>query len=126
MGNYEAAPYDWCRNATCRGSSTPWQNFIKTGIAIAEFHHERWDGSGYPYGLRGDRIPLEARILALGDVYDALTSKRCYKEAFTHADSRALILEGSGNHFDPEIVDAFVEIESEFIRVRTFYKDDES
>ncbi len=104
----------------------PGNNFIKTGIAIAEFHHERWDGSGYPYGLRGDRIPLEARILALGDVYDALTSKRCYKEAFTHADSRALILAGSGNHFDPEIVDAFVEIESEFIRVRTFYKDEES
>jgi len=103
----------------------PGNNFIKTGIAIAEFHHERWDGSGYPYGLKGERIPLEARILALGDVYDALTSRRCYKEPFTHERTREIILEGAGQHFDPEIVEAFLEMESEFIRIRTFYRDDE-
>lgn len=103
----------------------PGNNFIKTGIAIAEFHHERWDGTGYPYGLRGDRIPLEARILALGDVYDALTSRRCYKEPFSHSNSREIILEGAGKHFDPEIVNAFVEVESEFIRIRTFYRDED-
>jgi len=104
----------------------PGNNFIKTGIAIAEFHHERWDGSGYPYGLKGERIPLEARILALGDVYDALTSRRCYKEPFTHERTREIILEGAGQHFDPEIVEAFLEMESEFIRIRTFYRDDEA
>ena len=103
----------------------PGNSFIKTGIAIAESHHEKWDGSGYPYGVVGENIPLVARILALGDVYDALTSKRCYKEAFSHEKSVSIILEGDGNHFDPDIVLAFRETEIEFRDVRNNFEDSE-
>jgi len=105
----------------------PGNILIRMGIDIAEAHHEKWDGSGYPHGLRGESIPLAARILALGDVYDALTSKRCYKKAFSHEDARLIIEQGSGRHFDPEAVGAFLEIEGEFIRIRQYMKDpDES
>lgn len=101
----------------------PGNGFIHTGIEIAEGHHEKWDGSGYPYGMSGEKIPLVARILALGDVYDALTSKRCYKDAFSHEKSRDIIAEGRGNHFDPDVVLAFFEAEDEFRKVRQEYKD---
>jgi putative two-component system response regulator len=103
----------------------PGNDFIHTGIDIAEGHHEKWDGSGYPYGLSGEKIPLVARILALGDVYDALTSKRCYKDAFSHEKSRDIIAEGRGSHFDPDVVLAFFEAEDEFRKVRKEYKDPE-
>ena len=101
----------------------PGNSLIRMGIDIAESHHEKWDGSGYPYGLRGAEIPLVARILALGDVYDALTSKRCYKEAFGHEKSRAILLENAGSHFDPAVVDAFMATEDEFQRIKEFYQD---
>lgn len=103
----------------------PGNAFILTGIEIAESHHEKWDGSGYPHGLSGEVIPLSARILALGDVYDALTSKRCYKDAFSHEKSVSIILDGKGNHFDPDVVDAFQETESEFMRIRKEFVDSE-
>jgi len=103
----------------------PGNNFIEMGINIAGGHHEKWDGSGYPQGLAGEDIPLAARILALGDVYDALTSKRCYKEAFPHARSKKIIVESSGTHFDPDVVTAFLETEEEFMRVRDLYQDSE-
>lgn len=103
----------------------PGNSLIRMGIDIAASHHEKWDGSGYPYGLQGTEIPLVARILALGDVYDALTSKRCYKEAFNHEKSRQIVIESSGNHFDPEVVDAFIQTEDEFKRIREFYQDSE-
>jgi cyclic di-GMP phosphodiesterase len=103
----------------------PGNAFIHSGIDIAEGHHEKWDGTGYPYGKSGENIPLEARILALGDVYDALTSKRCYKEAFSHQKSSEIILEGAGSHFDPDIVRAFFESEEEFMKVRESFKDSE-
>jgi putative two-component system response regulator len=101
----------------------PGNSLIRMGIDIAASHHEKWDGSGYPYGLQGTEIPLVARILALGDVYDALTSKRCYKDAFSHEKSREIIIDSRGNHFDPEVVDAFLETEDEFKRIREFYQD---
>jgi len=101
----------------------PGNGFLRMGIDIAEGHHEKWDGSGYPRGLKGDAIPLAARILALGDVYDALTSKRCYKDAFSHDKSRGIILEGAGSHFDSKVVNAFLETEDEFIRVRSEFQD---
>ncbi|MBL1274517.1 MAG: response regulator [Ectothiorhodospiraceae bacterium] len=104
----------------------PGNAFIHTGIDIAEGHHEKWDGSGYPHGKSGEGIPLVARILALGDVYDALTSKRCYKDAFSHEKSRDIIREGSGSHFDPDVVLAFFEMEDDFMKVREAYKDPES
>ncbi len=103
----------------------PGNSFIKTGIAIAESHHEKWDGSGYPHGKAGEDIPLVARVLALGDVYDALTSKRCYKEAFSHEKSVSIILEGDGNHFDPDVVLAFRETEMEFMSIRNNFEDSE-
>lgn len=99
--------------------------FIRMGIEIAEYHHEKWDGSGYPNGLAGEDIPLSARILALGDVYDALTSSRCYKEAFSHERSCAIIEEGAGAHFDPVLVDAFRNIESRFVEIRNSIHDSE-
>ncbi len=98
-------------------------DFVKIGIEIAESHHERWDGTGYPYELAGEDIPLVGRILALSDVYDALTSKRCYKEAFSHTRSNQIIVEGKGSHFDPDVVDAFVGTEKEFLYIREHYVD---
>ena len=103
----------------------PGNQFIKVGIAIAEFHHEKWDGSGYPYGLKAESIPLEARILALGDVFDALTSQRCYKKAFSPEKTRQIIMESDGSHFDPDIVRIFLENEAEFFRIRKEYQDSE-
>jgi len=103
----------------------PGNLLIRMGIDIAEGHHEKWDGSGYPNALRGESIPIAARILALADVYDALTSQRCYKQAFAHADALNIIGQGAGSHFDPEVVQAFLEIEAEFIRVRQCFKDTE-
>lgn len=88
--------------------------FIQMGIEVVESHHEKWNGSGYPYGLAGEAIPLSGRILALADVYDALRSKRCYKDGFSHEKTREIILEGRDKHFDPDIVDCFLETEEQF------------
>lgn len=80
------------------------------GKEIALYHHERWDGTGYPLGLKGEEIPLSARIVALADVYDALTSERPYKKAFSHEKALGIILDKEEGHFDPDIVDAFIKI----------------
>ncbi|MCC7012597.1 MAG: HD domain-containing protein [Planctomycetes bacterium] len=85
------------------------QPFLRMSLDIAWCHHEKWDGSGYPRGLRCEEIPLAARIVALSDVYDALTSERPYKSAWTHDAALQWILQGSGSHFDPRVVDAFVQ-----------------
>jgi PAS domain S-box-containing protein len=92
--------------------------FLFMGKEIAYYHHEKWDGSGYPKGLKGEQIPLSARIVALADVYDALTSKRFYKEAYTHEKSKKIITDLKGSHFDPETVDAFLVLEAEFNTIR--------
>jgi response regulator RpfG family c-di-GMP phosphodiesterase len=94
------------------------QSFLKMGRDIAYNHHEKWDGSGYPAGLRGEAIPLPARIVALADVYDALTTERFYKRAFTHEKSRQIILDLKATHFDPEIVDVFFRLEAQFDAIR--------
>lgn len=88
--------------------------FIKIGMEITLCHHEKWDGSGYPKGLKGEEIPISARIMALADVYDALRSKRVYKEGYTHEKSREIIIQGRGSHFDPLLVDVFLENDSTF------------
>jgi len=98
-------------------SKYPNNYFINMGIAIASSHHEKWDGSGYPHGLAGEDIPLSARIMAVADVYDALRSKRPYKPAFTHEKSCEIILEGTGKHFDPDVIDAFKSLESIFAEI---------
>jgi putative two-component system response regulator len=95
----------------------PGNRLVSLGIEIAEGHHEKWDGSGYPRGLSGVGIPLPARIVALADVYDALTSRRPYKAPFTVEETRKLILDGRGTHFDPAMVDAFVAVEDQFLHV---------
>ncbi|MEW6349179.1 MAG: HD domain-containing phosphohydrolase [Thermodesulfobacteriota bacterium] len=94
------------------------QSFLSMGRDVAYYHHERWDGQGYPFRLKGEEIPLAARIVALADVYDALTTKRRYKRPFTHEDALFEIIESRGQRFDPEIVDAFVEVEGLFREIR--------
>lgn len=93
--------------------------FIETGMLIARHHHERFDGNGYPDRLSGQNIPLAARIMAIADVYDALRSKRIYKDAFSQEKSISIILEGKGSQFDPIIVDAFLRIADKFSEVST-------
>jgi PAS domain S-box-containing protein len=90
------------------------KSFLTLGKEICYYHHERWDGSGYPSGLKGEQIPLSARIVALADVYDALTSERSYKIAFAHDKARQIIVNEKGRHFDPDVVDAFIACEKEF------------
>jgi len=96
------------------------ESFLTLGKEIAYYHHERWDGKGYPEGLAGNAIPLSARIVALADVYDALTSDRPYKDAMSHEEATALIVEGRGTQFDPDIVDAFLQNQEAFRSIRTF------
>lgn len=86
----------------------PENDFLKIAEDMALYHHERWDGTGYPTGLKGEKIPLSARIMSIVDTYDALTSERPYKPAFSHEKSMAIIVEGRGTQFDPDLVDAFV------------------
>jgi putative two-component system response regulator len=92
--------------------------YLRFGQEIVLSHHEKFDGSGYPYGLAGNKIPLCGRIVALADVYDALTTKRVYKDAFSHQKAKSIILEGAGAHFDPDVVEAFLQREADFIGIR--------
>ncbi len=92
----------------------PKNSFIDTGIKLARSHHEKWNGSGYPDGLKGTDIPLEGRIMAIADVYDALRSKRPYKEPVSHEEAADLILHESGAHFDPVLVECFCRHETQF------------
>ena len=101
----------------------PDNQFLRMGVAVARSHHEKWDGSGYPDGLKGAAIPLAARIVALADFYDALTSKRCYRPAFSHEDACGMIQEGSGTHFDPDVVAAFRADKDKFRCIRQQMQD---
>ncbi len=97
--------------------------FLHIGREIASGHHEKWDGSGYPRGLKGNEIPISARLMALADVYDALICKRVYKKAFSHEDAVAFIVDGRGQHFDPDMVDAFLTIQDEFRQIAERFSD---
>ena len=97
--------------------------FLSVSKEIAYSHQEKWDGSGYPEGLKGDAIPVSARLMAVADVYDALISKRVYKPAFPHEQACATIVKGRGTHFDPDMVDAFVAIAQDFLRISLRYPD---
>ena len=88
--------------------------FLHQAREIALYHHERWDGTGYPFGIHSDEIPLAARIVMIADVYDALTSRRIYKDPYSHAVSIEKIRQGAGRHFDPQLVEIFLSIESQF------------
>ena len=97
---------------------TEHDSFLAMGRHIAYYHHERWDGTGYPSGLSGEEIPLAARMVAIADVYDALTTERRYKRAYPHEEACSLIIENKGHQFDPDLVDAFLEVEQEFRKIR--------
>ncbi|OEU50779.1 MAG: two-component system response regulator [Desulfuromonadales bacterium C00003096] len=101
----------------------PHNDFVRMGIDIAKYHHERWDGTGYPCGLAGEEIPLSARIMALVDVYEALRAKRPYKEPFSHQKAKKIIVDGCGSYFDPQVVNAFCTIDSEFDKIHAASKE---
>lgn len=98
-------------------------SFLNLAREISLTHHEKWDGSGYPKGLKGDDIPLSGRLMAVADVYDALISKRVYKPAFTHEKAREIILDGRGSGFDPRLVDAFLAEEETFKQIAREFSD---
>ncbi|MBF0225752.1 MAG: two-component system response regulator [Desulfobacterales bacterium] len=100
-------------------------SFVKLGEIIALMHHEKWDGSGYPYGLKAREIPLAGRIAAIADVFDALISRRPYKEPFPLDKSFEIIWEGKGKHFDPNVVEAFFAVQDKIIAIKEQYKDKE-
>lgn len=89
-------------------------SFLSLAMEICFTHHEKWDGSGYPCGSKGEEIPLSGRLMAIADVYDALISKRSYKAPFPHSDAVEIIRQGRGSHFDPAMVEAFEEIRESF------------
>lgn len=99
------------------------KDFLAMGREISLNHHEKWDGTGYPNGKKGEQIPLSARIVSLCDVYDALTSERSYKEAFSHDASVGIILQERGKAFEPGIVDIFMNIHEDFRKVRSRHED---
>lgn len=99
-------------------------DFLKHAKLFAGTHHEKWNGSGYPYRLKSEEIPLQGRIMAIADVYDALISKRPYKEPFEHEKAVNIIKEGSGNHFDPVLTNLFIEFSDEFYEMSQKYQDD--
>jgi len=97
--------------------------FLKLAKEIAYGHQEKWDGSGYPEGLSGDDIPISARLMAVADVYDALISRRVYKAGMPHEKAVQIMQEGKGAHFDPDIIDAFLELQDEFRMIALAYAD---
>ena len=105
------------------GEST---GFFEVAKDVVYSHHEKWDGSGYPLGLSGDDIPIAGRLMALADVYDALISPRVYKAGMPHQNAADIIVQGNGRHFDPDVVDAFVQLAPEFIDIAHQFADSDS
>lgn len=101
-------------------------DFLRLAKEIAYSHQEKWDGSGYPLGLTGEQIPLSARLMTLADVYDALISRRIYKEPMAHEVAVSIIREGSGSHFDPDVVDAFLVVEHQFQEIAAHFVDSDA
>jgi putative two-component system response regulator len=133
-GKYE--PEEWAVMQTHAriGSDAIWRaiqneddqtelDFLHVAMDISHYHHEKWDGTGYPEGLKEKNIPLSARLMALADVFDALISKRVYKPAFTVDKAIEIIVEGKGKHFDPEIVEAFMCRLDDFRNIAARYRD---
>jgi putative two-component system response regulator len=131
-GRLDPAEFEVMKSHTTLGAQTlaaacrefPEAKFLRMAQQIAISHHERFDGNGYPDGLRGQDIPLCGRIVAVADVYDALTSRRVYKAASTHDVARSIILRDRGTHFDPVVIDAFLRCEPEFKKIATRYSDE--
>jgi putative two-component system response regulator len=100
--------------------------FLQTAKEIAYGHQEKWDGSGYPQGIAGEAIPLSARLMAVADVYDALISRRVYKDGMPHEKAVRIMIEGRGTHFDPDMLDAFVAIQEQFREIALRFADSDS
>ncbi len=96
-------------------------HYLKTASDIAMYHHEKFNGKGYPEGLSGEEIPLCARIMALADIYDAMTSKRCYKDSCSHIETKNIIVEERGRHLDPDVVDSFLRQEDVWLVIKDRY-----
>ena len=128
-GRFTPEEFEEMKKHTIYGAETleevytkfPSNEFLKMGIDIAKYHHERWDGKGYPEGLAGEEIPLSARIMAIADVYDALSSKRVYKEAFNHKKCIEILYEGRGTQFDADLIDTVIEIQEDFALINQLY-----
>ncbi|SFI29884.1 HD domain-containing phosphohydrolase [Planctomicrobium piriforme] len=125
-GRLTAEEFEVMKTHTTLGARTladvaechPNASYLQMAMDIALTHHERWDGGGYPHGLKGTEIPLCGRITAIADVYDALTSNRVYKEAYSHEVAREIIERDRGTHFDPQLVDAFLHAEEKFLEIK--------
>jgi len=105
--------------------SASYQAFLEQARILAVAHHEKWDGSGYPHGLKGDEIPLQGRLMAIADVYEALVSERPYKKAFPHEQAVDIIKNSSGTHFDPVLVNTFLDVSDEFSKIAALQETDE-
>jgi putative two-component system response regulator len=121
MKTHTTLGYNAILNAE-RALGTP-VKFLSFAMDIALSHQEKWDGSGYPQGLAGDAIPIAARLMAVADVYDALISQRIYKQALSHECALQIMREGRGTHFDADMLDAFIDIQAEFIAIAQRFAD---
>lgn len=129
-GKLSTEEFEQMKEHTLIGASTleavrkyyPQNEFVEIGIQMARSHHEKWDGTGYPDHIDGERIPLSARIMAIADVYDALKSVRCYKEPFTHEECCKMIASEKGKAFDPDLVDVFIRMEHEMLTIWETYQ----
>lgn len=99
--------------------------YLKIAYELTMFHHEKYNGKGYPYALKGEKIPIAARIMTLADIYDAMASKRCYKEPFPHEKVKNIIISERGEHLDPRVVDSFLRQEKVWLKIRDKYGDKE-
>lgn len=131
-GNFTAVEFEIMKTHTTLGANAIAHaeeelgtevQFLKIAKEIALYHQEKFDGSGYPRGLKGEEIPLSARIMAVADVYDALISRRVYKEPVSHEKAVTIMQEGRGSHFDADIFDAFLEIQEQFLEIALRYAD---
>lgn len=131
-GKLSAAEYETMKTHTVLGrdailNAERWigeaETFLTCAREIAYSHHEKWDGSGYPQALSGEDIPLSARLMAVADVYDALTSRRIYKEAISHDAATEIIRQDAGKHFDPDVVDAFLAIKDRFQAIAVAHRE---
>lgn len=111
-------------DALCQASQKLGENsFLQNAMILSKYHHEKWNGSGYPGHIAGEAIPIAGRIMAISDVYDALISQRVYKRAYSHEEAVKIIAEESGRHFDPELVEAFLSVSDQFNRIAQMFSD---
>jgi len=129
-GKLDDDEFDIMKNHSAKGADSLHKSmqfakdndFLKNAFLMAKHHHEKWNGTGYPDGIKENEIPLLARVIAVADVYDALRSERPYKTPFSREKAKSIILEGNGHHFDPELVEVFLAVEPEFNKICESYK----